>query len=468
MSNLPRLIISGLSGGAGKTMIALGLTRAFARRGLRVKTFKKGPDYIDAAWLALAAGSPKGNLDPYFCGPDLLRSLCLQGSQGYDLAIIEGNRGLFDGLDISGSCSTAELARILSTPVVLVMDCTKMTRTAAALAAGCRSFEPDLPLVGAVLNRTGSKRHADLVRRAVEDLAALPVFGVLPRRGTSLIAERHMGLTGLDEHSEAQSMLDDLAEFLESRLDLDALYTAAQSAPPLTAAGAGSGSTTTPPAAGSIASQTATPVRLGVVQDAAFWFYYEENFAALRAAGAELIPLSLLDTAPWPDIGGLYIGGGLPELHLLALSANTPRLEQVRALAAAGLPIYAECGGFMYLSQAIVMEGTAHPMTGVLPVTVEMCARPQGLGYVEARVVTPNPYYPVGLTLRGHEFHFSRALGAESAATAFELSRGKGMCNNRDGIVAGNIFAGYTHLYAPAAPHWAPAFVACCRDYVKS
>ncbi len=455
--NLPRIIISGLSGGAGKTMVALGLARAFTLRGMAVKTFKKGPDYIDAAWLALAAGSPKGNLDPFFCGPDLLRSLCSESSTGYDLAIIEGNRGLFDGLDLSGSCSTAELARILSAPVVLVMDCTKMTRTAAALAAGCRAFEPDLPLAGAVLNRTGSTRHAGLVRAAVAELAGLPVFGVLPRRETPLIAERHMGLAGVDEHSRAGRLLDDLAAFLEAHLDLDAILAAARSAPALP-------DSPRPPAPALMGDR---PVRLGVVMDAALWFYYEENLAALRAAGAAIVPLSLLDAAPWPAIDGLYLGGGLPELHIQALSANNRRREEVRALAASGLPVYAECGGFMYLADAVRVGGVDHPMSGVLPVTVEMCPRPQGLGYIEAVVSAENPYHPKGLTLRGHEFHFSRALGAKGLRFGLALSRGRGMVAGEggivDGVVAGNLFAGYTHIYAPAAPHWAPAFVTCCR-----
>jgi cobyrinic acid a,c-diamide synthase len=468
----PRIVISGISGGAGKTMVALGLARAFKLRGLSVKTFKKGPDYIDAAWLALAAGSPKGNLDPFFCGPDLLRSLCAEGSRGYDLTVIEGNRGLFDGLDLSGSCSTAELARIVGAPVLLVMDCTKMTRTAAALAAGCRAFEPNLPLVGAVLNRTGSERHARLVREAVEIQAGLPVFGVLPRRGDPLITERHMGLAGVDEHSRAESLLDDLAGFLEEHLDLDAILTAARSAPEFPPFPLPEVAVASSPARSSASAPTASPisgkhsdssVRLGVVIDAALWFYYEENLAALRAAGAEIIPLSLLDPAPWPRIDGLYLGGGLPELHIQALSTNEARRAEVRALAASGLPIYAECGGFMYLAESMRVNGVDHPMAGVLPVAVEMCARPQGLGYVEARVTTENPYHPKGQTLRGHEFHFSRAVAADATHFALALSRGKGISAGCDGIVAGNLFAGYIHIYAPAAPHWAPAFTALCR-----
>ncbi len=470
--NAPRIIISGISGGAGKTMVALGLARAFKRRGLSVKTFKKGPDYIDAAWLALAAGSPKGNLDPFFCRPDLLRALCAEGSRGHDLTIIEGNRGLFDGLDLSGSCSTAELARIVGAPVLLVMDCTKMTRTAAALAAGCRAFEPNLPLVGAVLNRTGSERHARLVREAVEGQAGLPVFGVLPRRSEPLITERHMGLAGVDEHGRAESLLDDLAAFLEEHLDLDAILAAARSAPDLPAVplpeAAGTVSPAAPPASFPAASPIADGisdriVRLGVVMDAALWFYYEENLAALRAAGAEIIPLSLLDPAPWPRIDGLYLGGGLPELHVQALSSNEKRRAEVRALAASGLPIYAECGGFMYLAESMRVNGVDHPMAGVLPIAVEMCARPQGLGYVEARVTAENPYHPLGSALRGHEFHFSRAVETGAPRFALALARGKGISAGSDGIVAGNLFAGYIHIYAPAAPHWAPAFTALCR-----
>ena len=494
--HIPRLIISGLSGGAGKTMVSLGLARALVRSGLRVKAFKKGPDYIDAAWLALAARSPQGNLDPFFLPAPALRALFRQGAAGHDLALVEGNRGLFDGLDLAGSCSTAELSRILLAPTLLVLDCTKMTRTAAALVSGCLNFEPGLRIGGAILNRTGNPRHQTMVRRAVEELAGLPVLGVLPRRSSPFIVERHMGLAGLDEYARADEELDALADFMAGNVDMDAVAKLAASAPDVpeedvdTPPGpvarrresAAALNSLSPPAR----ADGAFRPRIGYVRDAAFWFYYEENLAALRAAGADLVPLSLLEgeSRLWDSLHGLYIGGGQPELHAQALADNHFCRERVAALSRDGLPIYAECGGFMYLARELIVRGTAFPMAGVFPCSVELLSRPQGLGYVEAEVVAPNPYHPLGARFRGHEFHFSRCVAREndsertlspgriadgSGGHIFHLHKGRGMCyipeqDGFDGLLLTNTFAAYTHVFAPALPHWAANFVAFCAS----
>lgn len=482
---IPRLIISAFSGGAGKTMISLGLARAFARKRQHVRALKKGPDYIDAAWLAQAAQSAQANLDPFFTpGPALLERFSLE-AKGADLVLIEGNRGLFDGLDIDGSCSTAELARILSTPVLLVLDCTKMTRTAAALVKGCLHFEDGVTIGGVILNRTGNPRHQAMVRRAVEELAGVPVFGVLPRNRDILLRERHMGLTGLDENAEADAWLDGLADFVGAHLDLDAVKRLAASAPPLPdnsaplhAIAAPDNSPVRLPGQSRERRCEARP-RIGVVRDAAFWFYYRENLEALEQAGAELLPLSLLEDAVWPDIHGLYIGGGLPELHAERLSANTRLRCHVAALADRGLPIFAECGGFLYLADSLTYKGRRYPMAGVFSCSVEFCDRPQGLGYVEAEVVGENPFFPLGARFRGHEFHFSRCLavgprdtpaGDLSSDHILRLDRGRGMgvAADRtcfDGLLRYNTFAAYMHCYAPALPDWAPAFVSLSRTY---
>ena len=498
--HIPRLIISGLSGGAGKTMVSLGLARALVRSGLRVKAFKKGPDYIDAAWLALAARSPQGNLDPFFLPAPALRSLFLRGAAGHDLALVEGNRGIFDGLDLAGSCSTAELSRILQAPALLVLDCTKMTRTAAALVSGCLNFEPGLRIGGAILNRTGNPRHQSMVRRAVEELAGLPVLGVLPRRSSPFIVERHMGLAGLDEYARADEELDALAGFMADNVDMDAVAKLAASAPDLSPdvpeekedappglfperrESAVVPNFVSPPARGAGAFRP----RIGYVRDAAFWFYYEENLEALRSAGADLIPLSLLDgesrPGDWDSLDGLYIGGGQPELHVHALAGNLFCRERVAALSREGLPIYAECGGFMYLARELIVDGAAFPMAGVFSCSVELLSRPQGLGYVEAEVVAPNPYHPLGARFRGHEFHFSRCVAGEngpggasspgkiagdSGGHILHLHKGRGMCyipeqDGFDGLLRKNTFAAYTHVFAPALPHWAANFVALC------
>jgi cobyrinic acid a,c-diamide synthase len=520
---IPRIIISGLSGGAGKTMVSLGLARALLRSGQRVRAFKKGPDYIDAAWLALAARSPQANLDPFFLSAPALRRLFQQGAGGFDIALIEGNRGLFDGLDLRGSCSTAELARLLLAPVLLVLDCSKMTRTVAALVSGCLHFEQGLHIGGVILNRTGNPRHHAMARRAVEELAGVPVFGALPRRPSPFIRERHMGLAGLDEYARADENLDALADFMGDHVDLAAVARLAASAPalPEDAADGGAEADHAPElSAGdvgrrltpSLESETPASGRelrsvphagikagegpcIGYVHDAAFWFYYEENLAALRAAGATLLPLSLLDgerregdgagedAGVWDRLDGLYIGGGQPELYARELSGNSFLRETAAALARSGLPIYAECGGFMYLAGELRLNGENFPMAGVFPLCVELLSRPQGLGYVEAEVVTPNPYHPLGTHFRGHEFHFSRCLplrdGASPGAGALSadghvlhLHRGRGMCSSPDqegfdGLLFHNTFAAYTHVYAPALPHWAGNFVTLCADWKK-
>ena len=548
--HIPRIIISGLSGGAGKTMVSLGLARFLARSGLRVKAFKKGPDYIDAAWLALAARSPQANLDPFFLPAPALRSLFLQGAAGRDMALIEGNRGIFDGLDLSGSCSTAELSRILLAPVLLVLDCTKMTRTAAALVSGCLNFEKGVRIGGVILNRTGNPRHQTMVRRAIEELAGVPVLGVLPRRRHPFIVERHMGLAGLEEYARADEELDALADFLADHADLEAIKSLAASAPDLPEEAiadessesrlnssrdrgdfSGGRGSAPDPAGGNdfpqpppllsrdysqpdvnreqpatrfgpgLAADGPRP-RIGYVRDAAFWFYYEENLNALRTAGADMIPLSLLEGGArqkgqtgesgrindWDRLDGLYIGGGQPELYAQALADNHFCRERVAALARAGLPIYAECGGFMYLARELIVDGAAFPMAGVFSCSVEFLSRPQGLGYVEAEVVAGNPFHPLGARFRGHEFHFSRCVvredraardsglsGSDGSSQAggapgghiLRLHKGRGMSTSPDqegfdGLLIGNTFAAYTHVFAPALPHWAKNFVALC------
>lgn len=485
--HMPRLVISGLSGGAGKTMLSLGLARALAREGLRVRAFKKGPDYIDAAWLALAAHAPQANLDPFFTPGHSLRVLFARACAGYDLALVEGNRGLFDGLDIEGSCSTVAVSRIIQAPLALVLDCTKMTRTVAALVKGCMAFEEGLRIGGVILNRTGNARHQAMVRQAVEELCGVPVLGVLPRKADGLIAERHMGLAGTDECAHASERLDRIADFIAAHVDLAAVRRLAESAPELPAPAhdapsgrapqrsgfspeAGGGRTAGKKRARS-AAVAAPPKRpvIGYVRDAAFWFYYHENLEALRAAGACLQPVSLLDDRPWPALDGLYIGGGLPELHVEVLSGNKGKRALVASLSHAGLPIYAECGGFMYLADRLVVEGRSYPMAGVFSRSVEFCSEPQGLGYVTGEAVKDNPFHPWGLRFRGHEFHFSRCIpGHDTQQThILRLDKGRGMGLNSDGSAGDGLlknctFASYVHIYAPALPHWAATFVALC------
>ena len=455
----PRLIIAGLNGGSGKTTVSLGLARAWARAGKKVVPFKKGPDYIDAVWLGLAAGNTASNLDPFLMHEDMLRALFWRRAFKASACCIEGNRGLFDGKDLEGSCSTAELARIINTPVILVMDCTKMTRTAAAIVAGCKDFEPGVNIAGVILNRVAGKRHREISSDCIIHYTGVPVLGALPKVRTP-IPERHMGLISNQEHEGQEEILDGLADLVTAHCDMDGIWSIAQSAPD-------------EPRAKTMASllwpekRPAPVVRIGVIRDAALWFYYEENIEALRRAGGEVIELSLLDNRDWPEIGGLYLGGGFPETMADSLAKNTRVRQRVRQLSEMGMPIYAECGGFMYLCEGLIYQGNKYPMAGVFPVTTKLHERPQGLGYVEATVVHDNPFHPAGEILRGHEFHYSRCLTADGTVLtlSLKLDRGQGVLAGLDGLLHKQTFAAYTHLHALGTPHWAPNFIQAAQQF---
>lgn len=515
---MPRVVISGLSGGSGKTLLSLGLTRALCesgfgksgvsesrlieprliepspKTGLVVQPFKKGPDYIDAAWLSLAANRACANLDSFFLSESRLRDLFAHAAQGADMAIIEGNRGLFDGRDAQGTCSTAALARALDAPVILTLNCTKMTRTAAALILGVSRFE-DFCFAGVVLNQTGSSRHETLVRQCIEDIG-IPVLGALPRLRKNPISERHMGLMGIAEAPDAEESLTRLAAFVREHVDIHEIHKRA-CVPALT-----HGDFWPPPEECSVqkpqfAHKTqAARVRVGYVHDKALWFYYPENLQALERAGAELVRLSLFDAEPWPELDGLYLGGGYPELVAPELSASA-RVQELRRLSEAGMPIYAECGGFMVLCDTIQTTTGIWPMAGAVQAACVFETHPQGLGYVEALVTQANAFHPLGAVFRGHEFHYSRCAGTNlpcalrlldvanetdrtadctadnGAKSKTDTGRrkgkrtihGTGMGDGTDGLYIRRTFAAYTHLYAPAVPHWAPNFLCAAVKY---
>ncbi len=472
----PRLCVSAVSGGGGKTLLSLGLAGALRAAGRAVIPFKKGPDYIDAAWLSQAAGRPARNLDPYFLPPEALRRCFLEGvararaaSDAPPLALLEGNRGLYDGLDERGSCSTAALARTLACPVVVSLNCTKMTRTAAALLSGLVAFEPDTPIAGVVLSQTASSRHESVVRRAVEEYTDLKIFGALPRLRENPLPERHMGIASPSGDSlspEAARAMETLTGIVREHVDVAAIAATAAEAPPLPLPEA--------PARVPAAPEGPRP-RIGYVRDAALWFYYEENLEALERAGAELTRLSLLDDGDWPPLDGLYLGGGFPEDWAEELSASAHVRRDLPALVAAGLPVYAECGGFMVLTRGLRKAGARRPLAGLLPVDAEFHSRPQGLGYVSGVISRETPYFPVGMRLRGHEFHYSRCVAPPDALpeaeTALELERGVGMgplYPGRDGFCRDALWASYCHIFAPAIPCWAPRFVAAARAFAAA
>lgn len=440
--------------------MTLGLCRNLVQAGLEVQPFKKGPDYIDAAWLSLAASRQASNLDPFLMPAEKLLSLFTTECASANFALIEGNRGLFDGKDTSGSYSTAELAKLLQTPVILVLDCTKMTRTVAAVVLGCRHFDPGLNLAGVILNRTAGQRHQTIVRQCIEKYTDIPVVGILPKISPDPIPERHMGLISDRECLWTHRTLDALAAIAGECLDLPKIMDIAGSAPNLE----------TPLQAPRAFAETADTVRIGVIRDAALWFYYKENLDELRRHGAELVELSLLSPTEWSQIHGLYLGGGFPETQAAQLSENKLIRNLVRDLSAGGLPIYAECGGFMYLGESLIYDETVFPMAGVFPLQTMLCAKPQGHGYTVSRVVRANPFHPRGLEFTGHEFHYSKCVSPLSPDIAFalEMRRGCGIDAHRDGLIRRNTFACYTHLHAYGVPTWAENFVNAARFYKHS
>jgi cobyrinic acid a,c-diamide synthase len=453
--SFPRLVVAGTGGDSGKTLVSLGLAAAWRARGLRVAPFKKGPDYIDAAWLSRAARRPARNLDGFLMGEDVVLRSFRQGAALGDVAIVEGNRGLFDGY---GGASTAALARTLDAPVLLVIDVTKTTRTAAAFVAGCRALDPELRIGGVIANRTGGPRHAAEVRRAIEEATGVPVLGCLPRLdGENLLPDRHLGLVPPEEHDRMRFVVDRLGGILSEHADVETLLATARAAPALPETNRELGGS--PPVRG-------PRVTVGVFRDAAFTFYYPENLEALEAEGAEIRAVSAFEDDRLPELDLLYLGGGFPETHAEALAANRPLLESVAAAARDGLPVYAECGGLVYLSRSVTYEGRRADLAGVLDVDVEVCPRPQGHGYAEMAADRENPFFPVGTVLRGHEFHYSRiAAGPAAADLAFEVRRGAGSLGGRDGLTRGNVLATWLHVHALGEPGWAGALVARARRH---
>ncbi len=444
---LPRVVVAGLGGDSGKTLTSLSLLLLLRKTGLGVTAFKKGPDYIDAAWLTWASGRPARNLDTWMMGPGAVLRSFWTHSESESLNLIEGNRGLYDGFDAQGSHSTAELAKLLHAPVLLVLNATKMTRTAAALVMGCQMLDPEVRIAGVILNQVANRRHESVLRDAIVSACGVPVLGVVPRgREEMLLPGRYLGLVTPEQHPEIDGLQRNVLALTESRFDLEKIMEIAQDALPLQS----------PPT-----TQEDLPegqgLKIGLIRDSAFTFYYPENIEAIERSGATIVTISSLSDHRLPrDLDALCIGGGFPEIKGVAISSNTPFLASLREAAEKGLPIYAECGGLMLLARAIHWNSQRHIMSGVLPFDVEVCDSPQGHGYTTLTVDQSNPFFPVGTELRGHEFHYSRILaGEESPNTACAVRRGTGSFPGRDGVIFKNVWAAYTHLHGLATPEWA-------------
>jgi len=457
------LLISSPQGHSGKTIVTIGLCNALKRKGLSIQPFKKGPDYIDPSWLTVAAGRSCRNLDLFLVPKEKLIQTFEQACEKADLAIVEGAMGLYDGLDSYGT--TAEIARLFTIPILLVVNTSRMTSSIAAMVKGYQLFQTDIKIAGVILNYVSGRRHEEKLKDAVEQHCGVPVVGSIPRDSDLLIAERHLGLIPSPESSEAERLVERIGRKLEAYLDLNKILTIARSskAPqPLSLLPKERKTKKSPLPSGErervrgAAGMART--KIGVIRDRAFNFYYPENLEALVNEGAEILFVdSFKDRLPKVD--GLYIGGGFPEFFLKELEKNRGLRKDVAKAIEAGLPVYAECAGLMYLCQKIHWQGRSHEMVGVIPAEVQVSEKPEGHGYVIAEIIDENPLFPTGLAIRGHEFHHSKVSIKNGVKFAYQIKRGHGIDGKRDGVLYKNMFAAYTHLHALGTPCWAEAFV---------
>ncbi|NQT74594.1 MAG: cobyrinate a,c-diamide synthase [Chloroflexi bacterium] len=457
-SNTPRLIIAGTESGVGKTTIATGIMAALKNRGLRVQPFKVGPDYIDPTYHALATGLPSRNLDSWMLSHDAIAELFERAARKADVSVIEGVMGLFDGH--SGSDeegSTAEVAKILSAPVVLIINAGKMARSAAAVALGYARYDPVLDLEGFIINNVGSERHFEWVKEAIEQATSIPVLGYLPKDAQFEMQERHLGLIPTVENV-GDRFIEPLCRQIEKTLSLDQLVEIARSAKPV-------------PAHGHVPllfpiNPLLQTVNIAYAWDEAFSFYYQDNLDLLEAYGARLIPFSPLDDKALPlDTQGVYIGGGFPEIYAERLSKNQAMLDSLREAADKCIPIYGECGGLMYLSQGITdFEGNRYQMVGLVPCESIMKNRLTRMGYVEFELNQDTILGSKGMRLRGHEFHWSEMEGQLSSPANRIIHPRTG----NEGFVNGNVLASYVHLHFGTDPNLASNFIESCQQWASA
>ena len=459
-----RLLISAAHKSSGKTTLSIGLCAALHARGLAVQPFKKGPDFIDPMWLSLASGRTCHNLDFYLMGHDEILATFAAKSAKADISIIEGNKGLYDGLDLDGSNSNAALAELLQTPVVLVIDARGVTRGIAPLILGYQAFDRNINIAGVILNQLGGSRHESKLRAVIEHYTNVPVIGAVHRDERLGIVERHLGLMPSNEATQAKTKIDTIARLVAEQVDLERIQALAQQAPLLPPV-EGTRTLTTPPKAEGDA------VRIGIARDAAFAFYYPGDLEALQANGAELVPFDTLRDTQLPDVDALFIGGGFPEVHMQSLEANTSLRLSIRQAVETGMPVYAECGGLMYLSRSLSWRGQRSDMVGALPADTIMHANPQGRGYVRLRETELHPWPRTeteGLEpeVRAHEFHYSRLENLPADLHyAYEVLRGAGIDGSHDGIIYKNVLACYAHMRDLTGNRWTHRFVEFIRQH---
>lgn len=447
---------------SGKTTVTLGLGRALRDAGIVAQIFKKGPDYIDPMWHARAVGRPCFNLDFNTQEPDEIMALFAAHAAGSDIAIIEGNKGLYDGVDISGRDSNAALAKLLQSPVILVVDTEGITRGIAPLLVGYRAFDPDVRIAGVILNKVAGPRHESKLRQSVEHYTDLPVLGAIRRDPKLAVRERHLGLTTPGETGAAEARIVAIADAVRASIDLDAVRAIAASAPEPKPA-------LTAQSAVRIAD-VPERVTIAIARDTAFGFYYPDDLDTLRRAGADLVFFDALADTRLPEADGLFIGGGFPETQIPALAANASLRDDIRRAVLGGLPTYAECGGLMYMCRSISFNGETGAMIGVVPGDAVMHAKPQGRGQMRLAETASAPWPTLGAAggtgwrTTAHEFHYAAIHNLpEGLDYAFDVERGDGIDGKRDGVVIRNMLATFSHQRDTSRNPWARRFVAFVR-----
>jgi cobyrinic acid a,c-diamide synthase len=443
------LFISAAHKSSGKTTITLGLCRALHDRGMKVQAFKKGPDYIDPIWHGQASRRPSYNLDFHMMERDEILALFMQHASSADLGLIEGNKGLYDGMDIEGGNSNAALAKLLGAPVVLVLDSVGVTRGVAPLLLGYQAFDPEINIAGVILNKVGGPRHEEKLRAVIERYTDVRVIGAVRMDADLAIVERHLGLMPGNESEQAEARIEAIAEKIKSQVDLDALVETAQQA-----------RAPAWPIPDGASLQQAAGLRMAYASDKAFGFYYQEDLDTLRNAGVEMSALNTLSDNALPDVDGLIIGGGFPEMFIDSLAANTPLREEIRRAVDAGMPVYAECGGLIYLSRSLRWDDKAGDMVGVIPADAVMGARPVGRGYASLQETGGGLWPAQSDPVPAHEFHYSHLENLESGHTyAYRVLRGQGIDGTSDGYVHNNLLASYCHRRGSGKRGWIAPFL---------
>ncbi len=444
------IYISAAHKSSGKTVVSLGLCAALKQQPLKVQSFKKGPDYIDPIWLSQASGNPCYNLDFYNMTNNEILQLYAQYSSSSDISIIEGNKGLFDGVNVTGGDANADLAKLLDIPVLLVVDASGITRGVAPLVSGYQAFDKDLNIAGVILNKVAGDRHESKLIQAIEHYTDIPVMGSIRRSKDLIIDERHLGLVPANETPESKTFIDIAARQISDQVDLNKIIGINQHSAKQTKLSPG---------------VKDNNLSVAIAKDSAFGFYYQDDLDKFIQLGVEIKYFNALEDDSLPDVDALFIGGGFPEMKLKELSVNKSLLADVKAKIESGMPSYAECGGLMYLSNSITQSDNTYSMAGVIDADAVMNKKPIGRGYVQLEPTEKHPWNNVSNCIYAHEFHYSKLENLDSNTQyVFKVLRGVGVDNMQDGILIHNLVATYTHLRNVAGNQWVEQFV----DFIKT